>query len=289
MDRRYIYIVLVIIILGVSILGSTNTNDVIGSSNPQSTESGNIGSHGSSESEGDDSVKNSISIIDDETTADMLNINVEDIESLTIDEKTGETCNNYIPTLMEDGIATYTINKDNDIFDYFCSQTLGVDNYDELGIVNEGVPLMIGGGFTNIIREPTVQYFVTMIYYKEDIYVACILEYDEFPGFGELNPPHFQLATIDSHEYFTPQKYAQDENGNPLPEWNYSDIEISGHYYSEYKEELAQLSNWDSFDLEEQLNYTPPEEQLDLEIFEYDFLMKLLNNTQELAKEELNL
>lgn len=277
MKREFIIIALLIFIVIIKIIvGATEPT------NQTSLEDETKGVNGSSIVE---ETTSEVDNVVDETNADQLSIDIEDINSLIVDEETGESCNGYIPDLIDNGIASYVISSDNDVFNYFCSQTIGGSSYDDLDMSGYSSPPIIETYFSDATTNQTVIYVSTM-YTSEDVYTTCFLNvepssYIEYKAFSLLN---CELTTVDSHEYFTPQKQYRDVPGQEYPEPYMTDTKVLGNMYSEYAADFDQIGRWygenTSMTIDDFVNTLPPENELSLNVVDYNELMKLLTELQ---------
>lgn len=269
MRKEIVLIVILLVIFTVKILGPSNEVDMV-----------NMGGSAGSQSSSESTVDN----ITEETNEDKLNLESSTIETLTIDEETGQSCNEYIPRLLETGSSSYTISPQNTIFDYFCSQTIGGSNYDELDLSGYDNPPLVDNYFEGTSMNSGTEY-ISISNFSEDIYLVCYLNTN--PGTlkaddtqGEWTNINCDLSTIDSHAYFTPQKIL-DKATN---QYVLTDVELENGYYSEYKEEFNKIEYWYGengyFTVESFLTNLPSEEDLDLHIIDYNLLKDTLEVLQ---------
>lgn len=220
-----------------------------------------------------------------DTNTDKLELN--DIDELTIDAKDGSSCNEYIPELVSEGYASYIISPENDMFSYFCSQTIGGDDFNELDDTGAtSLPLIMS--YFNATYSFGATEYVSMGHLDSDVYVACVL--DIFPSefvesVGEYRDQNCMLTTIDSHEYFYPQKEEYYVPGEEHP-YNYmTDAVVLDSTYWTYVDDFGQVSTWyanNNIDkVDEFIDTLPPEDELNLEVVDYDFLMSVLKELQD--------
>lgn len=278
MKRVILFILLLCVVFVLGISGSKGTKEDKNGTIEESSETGAKGT-GEEKTEKSDAITS-------ETNISKLDINESDIESLTVDEVSGEPCNDYIPTLLDTGIASYVISPNNTIFDYFCSQTIGGEDYEELDLVGDTVPSLNNSYFINVHVNGNAAY-ESITHLAEDVYIACSIEVDpsepnEFAMFG------CNLSTIDSHEYFHPVKKYTEPVGDEFPDVYFTDTKILDNMYSEYVEDFDNFLGWYNVngykDLDGILNNVPPKSELNLQVVPYDTLINAVIELQDIVK-----
>ncbi len=274
MRREYLYIAIILLIMVVKIALPSSEVKVEG------IESGNDNNN---ETVSEPTIDTTV----EPTNAEVLNIDPEDLESLTVDEKTGESCNEYIPTLIETGVASYKISPENTIFDYFCSQTVGADSYDDMDLTGYEEPMFIHGAFEDIPMNDGTDY-VALTEYTDDVYLACYLTTDPV-GMQELgwwDQINCDFSLIDSHVYFTPEKVLDESTMT----FYLTDVKFGDHMLSEYYEELGKIQMWygehDYHSPEDFVANTPTEEELDFSIVDYDAALRVIEELQKIVGED---
>lgn len=209
-------------------------------------------------------------------------INWNDINSMTIDAKTGEPCNGFINDLETEGKASIVLSPDNDPKSVFCSQTIGE------GDEPDGIPDLPVGDFSDVNRSGDI-YYVSIVPLEGDEYIT--LMYRQSPLEGDDGLEFFaNLTTIDMRDYFEPQKFYQEVDNAELPENGYTDVFVDNYLYSQYMYDLANPIEWYTRQWEQDTSiadydlytkFTPTEVDAGLEIVDYDTYMTCLNELQE--------
>lgn len=274
MRKEYVFISLMALIVVIKMFMPSSEQEVISSG-------GSVSSEQSTGSEVDNMV--------DENNKDMLDLDNATMESLTVDEATGESCNEYIPELIETGSASYTISPENTIFDYFCSQTVGGDDYSQLDLSGYDEPALIVGYFENTSMNNGTEY-VGLSEMTDDLYLACHLDtmpvtLNAVDTKGWWDQINCDISTLDSHVFFQPEKVLDPATN----QYVLTDYEMENGTFTEYKEELGKIQTWYSdngyFKVDEFLNNFPTEEDLNLQYIDYDVVKNSLEALQAEVKE----
>lgn len=255
---------------------------------PTSIEPINSGNSGSEDESSSSAFDNIVS----ETSFDSIEIDKEDLETLTVDENTGEACNEYIPTLLETGVAAYKISPETTMFDYFCYQTIGADNYDDLDLTGYQKPQLVTGYFENIRMNSGTSYVAITEYpndYQEDLYLACYLEttptaLEKYNIWDQIN---CDFTMVDSHVYFNPQKVLDPATN----EFVLTDMQFGDHKMSEYYEELGNIQAWygnnDYETREDFVDNTPTAADLGFTLVDYDPVLRVIEELQNIVAEDI--
>lgn len=277
MRKEYVFISLIIVIVGVKLFIPTAPD----------TENAEINPTGDSASGTQSESGNSEKIVVSETNADKLDISSSDLEALTIDEQTGESCNDYIIELLQSGTSSYVISPDNEMSNYFCSQTIGSSSLDDLDLSGYESPALLGDYFSNTSMNSGSTY-VGITSYDDDVYLSCFLDTapDSIDKYNSWDQVNCDFTLIDSHYYFTPKKVLDEST----MEFVLTDTEYKGHLLSEYYDELGRIPMWygerDYYSPEQFVQNTPTKDELDFSIVDYEAVSRALTALQESVSQD---
>ncbi len=208
-------------------------------------------------------------VVSDNVGLNNIDYDLTNIDFMTSDQKSGKPCNLFINDLVDKGAGSVFITPQNDMFDVFCSQTIGASRWEDYDFISGDGILEFGPAFLEANRVGA-NIYASIVPYKNDKYITCSLR--QYPD--QWTELFCNLTIIDMREYF---ESSVDQKTEKI-----LDIMIDDYTYLNYCDDFAQVGLWYSDnapadnEIEYFINNLPTESDLTLQAVDYESLNRAL-------------